>query len=173
MVPPRLRARHGRRLRHVPAVRMTTAAPPIRPATPADRDAVVALLLAQLREHDIPTPEPLLARAVERLLARPHRGRLLVATMDDRPIGVAALSFGWPLEHGGRGAWLEELYVLPDRRGQGIGTALLRAACACAAANGVVAIDLEVDAGHRQAERLYTREGFAPLPRARFVRRLA
>jgi GNAT superfamily N-acetyltransferase len=144
----------------------------VRPAAVADVPAVTALLAAQLAEHAIATPRDALARAVAQLAGAPRRGRLLVGVVDGRVVGVAALSFVSSLEHGGRGAWLEELYVTPAERGRGVGSALLDAACAAAADGGAAAVDLEVDAGHRRAEHLYARAGFAPLPRTRWVRRL-
>ena len=144
----------------------------IRPATLADHDVLIDLLTAQLREHAIDTSRPALGRAVDGLLRDPERGRLLVATVDGTPVGVAALSFVHTLEHADRSAWLEELYVAPAHRGSGIGTALLGAACDVAAAAGAVAVDLEVDATHERAAHLYARSDFRPLPRARWVRRL-
>src|SRR5262245_56546896 len=72
----------------------------IRTATPDDRDAVLALLTAQLRDHDIATGEAELLRVMDILLVRPHRGRFVVAEEAGRIVGVAALSFGYPLEHG-------------------------------------------------------------------------
>jgi len=144
----------------------------IRPVTREDRAAVLRLLAAQLAEHAIDMPNDGLARAVDAVMADPERGRLLVALADGRAVGVAALSFVFPIEHGGRSAWLEELYVEPGHRGRGIGGALLDAACTLAAACGAAAVDLEVDAGHARAARLYERAGFRPLPRARWVRRL-
>jgi GNAT superfamily N-acetyltransferase len=144
----------------------------VRAATGDDRDAVVRLLLDQFAEHAIPTPADAIGRGVDHLLAHPAAGRLLVATRDGAVVGIAALSFMRALEHGGPSAWLEELYVEPALRGGGIGTALLRAACDAALAAGAVAIDLEVDAGHERAARLYARAGFRQLPRARWVRRL-
>ena len=144
----------------------------IRPASLADMDQVTALLSAQFDEHRIDTPPADIARALDGLLRRPERARVLVATEDDRIVGVAALSFAWPLEHARRAAWLEELYVTPSRRGRGLGRALLNAACDVVAETGGVAIDLEVDAAHRRAADLYRREGFEPLERERWVRRV-
>ena len=144
----------------------------IRAAAPADRDDLVRLLVAQLREHAIETPETDVARTVDALLRRPHRARFLVAVVGGRPVGVAALSLAWPIEHGGRSAWLEELYVEPDARGQALGTALLRAACDAAAAAGAVAVDLEVERSHERAAALYRREGFRPLERTHWVKPL-
>jgi len=151
---------------------MTRSRALVRPARRADAERLVALLVAQFREHRIKTPVRRIGRAVDGVLRHPERGRLLVATLAGRPIGLAALSFIWPLEHGGRSAWLEELYVEPPHRGRGIGRTLLRAACRLAARSGAAAVDLEVDAGHTRAARLYAREGFRSLPRARWVRRL-
>jgi GNAT superfamily N-acetyltransferase len=144
----------------------------VRVATPADRTAVLALLVHQLRDHGIGTPEAAMAPAVGRLLHDPEVGLILVATVDDDPVGVAALSFVSPIEHGGRSAWLEELYVLPEHRERGIGRTLLRAALGAAETAGAVAVDLEVDAGHARAAHLYAREGFRRLERVRWVRRL-
>jgi len=144
----------------------------IREAQGGDRGEIVRLLRAQFDEHAIATPAEAIRDGVDHLLTHPDAGRLLVATLDGAVVGVAALSFVRALEHGGRSAWLEELYVEPARRGGGIGTALLRAACEAAMAAGAVAVDLEVDAGHERAARLYARAGFRPLPRKRWVRRL-
>ena len=137
-----------------------------------DAGAITTLLVAQLHEHHVDISHPTLARAVEGILLHPERGRILVAVENGRVLGVAALSFMWPLEHGDRSAWLEELYVEPGARERGIGTQLLRAALRVAADSGAVAVDLEVDVDHRRAADLYAREGFQPLPRARWVRRL-
>jgi len=146
---------------------------PIRRADVADLDAVLVLLLAQLREHHNFTPDAAVARALDGLLAHPERGTVLVATLDGRIVGMAALSTMWTLEHGGPSVWLDELYVEPSRRSQGIGRALLAAACDAAREYGCHTIDLEVDAEHDRAAQLYAREGFARLARTRWVRRLA
>ncbi len=144
----------------------------IRAANDADRDAVCTLMLAQFREHHIDLGPGEITRAIDGVLRRPTRGRLLVATFAERCVGFAALSFLWSFEHGGRAAWLEELYVEPSCRGHGIGQALLRAAYSVAAAGGAAALDLEVDAAHQRVERLYAREGFVRLDRTRWARAL-
>ena len=144
----------------------------IRPATEADREVVINLLLVQLHEHGIPIQMAELAAAVNGVLDRPERGKLFVATLQGIPVGVAYLSFTWTLEHGGMTAWLEELYVIPDQREKGIGRMLLTALCEHAAAQGCAAVDLEVDATHQRAAHLYTRENFSPLDRRRWVRLL-
>src|SRR5881396_1158763 len=144
----------------------------VRLATEAELEAVTALLVAQLREHRVQTPEAKIASAVRGLLRHPERGRILVAVEGGRPVGVAAFSFAWPLEYADRSAWLEELYVEPAARGRGIGTRLLRAALRVAAEAGATVVDLEVEADHQRAARLYAREGFRSLARTHWVRTL-
>jgi GNAT superfamily N-acetyltransferase len=145
----------------------------IRVAAASDREALRALLEAQLREHEIPIESAALERAIDGVLERPERGRMLLAEQGGRAIGVATLSFVWTLEHGGRAAWLEELYVAPERRGRGTGSALLEAAIAAAADAGALAVDLEVEESHARAGGLYLRHGFRAHTRRRFVRALA
>src|SRR3954452_15015775 len=120
----------------------------VRLATPADRDVTVALLVAQMREHDIPTPAVRLGAAFDHVLGDAGRGVILLACEAERALGFAALSYAFPLEVGERTAWLEELYVEPASRDRGVGTALLNTALETAAAAGAVAVDLEVVAGH-------------------------
>ena len=142
----------------------------IRPATPADRDVTVALLVAQMREHDIPTPAARLGAAFDHVVADAAHGVILLACENERAIGVAALTYAFPIEVGERTAWLEELYVEPASRERGIGTALLRSALEIAATAGAVAVDLEIVAGHERAERLYDRFGFKRIPRTHWQR---
>jgi GNAT superfamily N-acetyltransferase len=94
----------------------------IHPATKADREAAINLLLV-LHEHGIPIQLAELATAIDGVPDRPERGILFVATLQGRSVGVAYLSFTWALEHGGKTAWLEELYVAPEQREKGIGRA--------------------------------------------------
>jgi ribosomal protein S18 acetylase RimI-like enzyme len=74
------------------------------------------------------------------------------------------------LEHGGWSGWLEELYVLPEWRGQGAGTALLAAVIVAATERGWKALDLEVDSNHERVLSLYARYEFQAMSRSRFVR---
>jgi GNAT superfamily N-acetyltransferase len=143
----------------------------ILPATEKELDAAVTLVSAQFVEHRIELAPGALAAALRVLMTEPKRGAVLLA-YDPGPIGIAVLAYTWTLEHGGQVAWLEELYVAPERRGQGVGLALLRRALAFAKDAGSSAVDLEVDVEHERAERLYEREGFQRLPRRRWARPL-
>jgi GNAT superfamily N-acetyltransferase len=129
--------------------------------------AAIALLGEQFAEHGIALAPSAIASAARGMVDDPSRGALILATSPS-PIGIAALAYTWTLEHGGLVAWLDELYVIPAERGRGIGTTLLHHAVDVARAAGALALELEVDTGHARAERLYVREGFSRLPRARW-----
>jgi GNAT superfamily N-acetyltransferase len=146
----------------------------LRTATVADAGALATLAAEQLAEHGLLFEETDLGRVVKDALTAGESGFWLIAfAPEDAAIGFAYLPLFWSLEHGGRVAWLEEMYVLPDHRGQGVGAALVREACAQAAALGCKAVDLEVDDSHARAARLYEREGFRQLNRQRWVLKLA
>ena len=76
------------------------------------------------------------------------------------------------LEFGGRCAFVDELYVVPERRGDGFGTAALEKAARIGAALGLSALRLEVDRANPDAERLYHRAGFERHERSILTRRL-
>lgn len=142
----------------------------IRRATSADRDAVLTLLRAQFAEHEIAAD--VLPPAIDGLFADPARGELFLAIDAGEAVGIAALLYLWTLEHGGPAAWLDELYVVPERRNAGVGRQLLDTALAAARAHGARAVDLEVDADHQRAAHLYQRAGFRAHRRARWFRPL-
>jgi hypothetical protein len=62
--------------------------------------------------------------------------------------------------------------VEPAARGNGIGGALVDAVCVHAHAEGALAVDLEVEAGHERALSLYDRRGFVRHARQRAFLRL-
>ena len=142
------------------------------PARAVDREHVIELLAQQLAEHHIATARDSIAAAVDGMTADARRGFVLVAREGATVIGVAYVSFTWTLEHGGQSCWLEELYVVPQRRGQGVGATLLAAVLERARSAGCAAVDLEIDDEHGRAANLYARHGFRPLTRRRWVRDL-
>jgi GNAT superfamily N-acetyltransferase len=142
---------------------------PPTPARPEEAPRIVEMLAAQLEEHAIPLAPELLAEAVSGALLDDGRALILVARDRGRPVGLAFLSFQWTLERGGRVVWLEELYVLPELRGQGTGGVLLQAALDVARDRGCRAVELEVEASHARAANLYARAGFQSLDRVHWT----
>ena len=96
-----------------------TSAVTVRAARRDDLPALTPLLIAQLRDHGNDVPDDELAVAARGMLERPQRGQFLLALDGETVVGLAALSYLWTLERGGLAVWLDELYVLPERRAGG------------------------------------------------------
>jgi GNAT superfamily N-acetyltransferase len=140
----------------------------IQRATADDVEAILPLLAVQLAEHGMGKDDSTLRGAIRGLIEWPERGAILIARRSAETVGIAVMPFTWTVEHGGKVAWLDELYVKPELREEGIGTKLLEAVLDLARSEGLFAIDLEVDEGHARVASLYTRFGFHSLPRKRF-----
>lgn len=132
----------------------------MRPWTAAESDAatVARLLHAFNREYDTPTPgvEVLTAR-LRRLLAGSDVIALLV---EDPAVGVALLTLRPNVWYDGPVGLLDELYVAPDRRSQGLGTALLHAAEQAVRVRGGDVLEINVDGPDTDARRFYERHGY-------------
>ncbi len=107
--------------------------------------------------HD-PTPGP--EFLAERLTALILTGAFHVLLGGEAPDGVAVMRVRQALWSGANEAYLEELYVLPDRRRRGLGDALMSAALELAREFGCDRIELGTDEGDEDAHRLYERHGF-------------
>jgi ribosomal protein S18 acetylase RimI-like enzyme len=125
----------------------------------ADADAIGRLLDAFNREFDDPTPGPAaLAERVRRLLAAGDAEVLLIGP---GPEGLAVLRFRPAIWSDALECYLAELYVVPDRRGRGLGRALLQAAIAAARIRGADYMDLNTSENDLAARALYESLGFS------------
>jgi GNAT superfamily N-acetyltransferase len=132
---------------------------PPRAADVADAGIVAALLDAFNREFDTPTPGPaVLATRLERLLA----GGDVVALLAGEPaMAVALVTMRPNVWYDGPVALLDELYVAPGSRGQGVGSALLARIEAIAQQRGAELLEINVDGDDADARRFYERHGYA------------
>jgi ribosomal protein S18 acetylase RimI-like enzyme len=130
----------------------------VRRADAADADAIGRLLHDFNREFDDPTPEPAwLAERVRRLIAEEELAVLLVG---QGPHGLAALRFRPAIWSEGLECYLAELYVVPERRGRGLGRALMEAAIELARSEGADTMDLGTAEDDHAARALYESMGF-------------
>ena len=129
-----------------------------RVAIAAEAATVATLLDAFNREFDTPTPGPdVLAPRLERLLAGADVIALLAG---EPPAGVALLTLRPNVWHDGPVALLDELYVVPEGRNRGLGSALLRAAEAVVRDRGGELLEINVDGVDVDARRFYERHGY-------------
>jgi ribosomal protein S18 acetylase RimI-like enzyme len=130
----------------------------VRRAEAADAEAVGRLLDAFNREFDEETPgADWLAKRVRQLLAT---GELTVLLAGDGPDGLAVLRFRPSIWSDALEAYLAELYVTPERRGEGLGRALMEAAIELARAEGADYMDLGTAETDTAARALYESLGF-------------
>ena len=126
---------------------MTAPGPVVlRAATPDDLAAIHAIEVATF-------PDPWSASAFASLLAAPQ-GLMSVAMCDGDVVGYLV---GWRI---GDEAEVANLAVREDRRGQGVGAALLRAFLATLDAAAPPTVYLEVRESNAAAQALYRRHGF-------------
>lgn len=131
----------------------------VRRAEAADAEAIGRLLHDFNSEFDEPTPGPIaLAERVRALLAA---GEITVLLAGAGPYGLAVLRFRPAIWTEGLECYLAELYVVPDRRGHGLGRALMEAAIELARREGADYMDLGTSEDDVAARALYESLGFS------------
>jgi ribosomal protein S18 acetylase RimI-like enzyme len=129
----------------------------VRRASVRDADAAGRLLDDFNREFDEPTPPQVLAERVRVLL---EHGDTIVLLGGEGPDGLAVLRFRPAIWTAALECYLAELYVAPDRRGQGLGRALMQEAVEVARAEGADHMDLGTGEDDVAARALYESLGF-------------
>ncbi len=125
----------------------------------ADDAAVAARLMHDFDTEyyeDIDEPETLERRYREQL----ESGDVVVILGGDGPDGFAQLRYRNQVYSDAPAASLEELYVAPPKRGQGLGRALMQAAIEEARSHGADHIDLGTSTDDTAARGLYESLGF-------------
>lgn len=123
-----------------------------------DADAIGRLLDDFNVEYDQDSPGPdVLARRLRVLLAD---DRTFALVAGEPPFALALVTLRPNVWYDGQVALLDELYVVPDRRDQGIGSALIARLLDIARARDIDLIEINVDEGDVDAQRFYERHGF-------------
>ncbi len=130
----------------------------IRRATVDDAADVARLLDDFNTEYDEYTPgvEALTVRALQLI----DQGEITVLLVGDEPFGLAQLRFFPSMWSNGTEAYLEELYIAADRRGEGFGRKLLGAAIELSRESGATHLQLNTSEDDTAALALYESAGF-------------
>ena len=97
---------------------------------------------------------------VRYLLANPQVGFVLLARDGMRAQGYMVLTHCYSLEFGGPFVLLDEIFVLPEAQGKGLGKRLLDVASAYCREKGFGYLRLEVQKNHARAIDVYQAYGF-------------
>ena len=131
----------------------------VRRGEAADAEAIGRLLHDFNSEFDEPTPGPrALAERVRQLLAGAETAVILGGAGPD---GLAVLRFRPAIWSEALECYLAELYVVPARRGRGLGRALMEAAMELARQEGANYMDLGTGEHDVAARALYESLGFS------------
>ncbi len=132
----------------------------IRALRPEDGPQWAALWRAYLEYYETTVPDAIYDSTFARLLGEdPQDFSALVAEVDGRLVGLTHYLFhrhGWKIENV---CYLQDLYAVPDLRGQGIGRALIEAVYAAADANGTPSVYWLTQDFNATARKLYDRVG--------------
>lgn len=131
----------------------------VRSASAADADILHRLMLG-LAEHEgltafVAVTPASLAHA---LSAQPPRAAFLLAELEGRPVGYVSWTRAYSIWRGEDYLNLDDLFVVEEARGAGVGEALMRAFAGEAARDGLSG-RWEVAADNHGAQRFYDRLG--------------
>lgn len=141
----------------------------VRPAVPKDRQAFLVLAEALYQEFGEHRPSSRrLAKLFDDAVAGDSPFTLFVAVVGDELCGMLSLAIAPTTQDAGCFGYLDDVFVLEQYRGQGIGTKLMREALNHARKSGCVRVELGTRRDNVRARRLYERLGFQELDGVRY-----
>lgn len=136
--------------------------PSIEPLRATDVDTLLPLVAAYWQHDGIAGFDIARVRhSLTELLSTPTLGRGWLARVPQQAAGYLLCTFNYSLEHGGRIAEVDELFVDAPWRGRGTGAALLDAAHQSLRSLGCVGLQMQVADDNTRAKNFYARMGFA------------
>jgi ribosomal protein S18 acetylase RimI-like enzyme len=145
----------------------------VRTAEAGDIERILELSSRLYSEDgDVPFDRTAARGGLQELVDSGELGVAFVSEEGGRVVAYLVLVWGFSLEFGGRDAFVDELYVVPDWRGRGTGSALIEAAEAACVKARAIAIHLAVERSNVGAYRLYRRLGFSGQEKLLMTKRL-
>ncbi|MCD2449257.1 GNAT family N-acetyltransferase [Methylicorpusculum oleiharenae] len=137
----------------------------ITPALASDVPALCGLLeILFLQEEEFMPDRNAQQRGLRLIIDNPESGLIFVARSRQRVVGMVSLLFTVSTALGNRVGLLEDMIVVPDHRGQSIGSQLLMRVIETARQKGCKRITLLTDQDCLAAHNFYQSHGFAKSP---------
>jgi GNAT superfamily N-acetyltransferase len=141
-----------------------TQPPVIRPATVSDVPTILGLIhelaVFEKLEHEFKTTE---AELREHLFGPRPYAEVLIASLEDQPVGFALFFHNYSTFLSKPGIYLEDLYVREAVRAHGVGTALLEAVRHLAVERGCGRFEWSVLNWNKRAIEFYEKMGAKPM----------
>ena len=144
----------------------------IRPITSADREIYLRMANDFYHSDAVlhPVPDAYLIASFEEMMRSDAYLTGLIFEKDGKTAGYALLCKTWSQEAGGKNVWIDEIYVLPECRGQGIGHEFF---AQLKDIEPAARYRLEIEPDNLRAEKLYRSMGFLPLEYKQLVNDIA
>jgi len=136
----------------------------LRFATPGDV-ATILRFVRELAEFEREADKVVATEALlhEAMFGERPVAEAVMAERDGEPLGMALFFHNFSTWTGWRGLYLEDLYVTPEARGQGVGAALLRHLAAIAVDRGCTRFEWAVLDWNEKAINFYKAMGAEPM----------
>ncbi len=130
----------------------------IRPATPADSEKIIAFNMEMAWESEsLRLDRATVRRGVEKSLSDPSLGRYYLAHLGGETLGQIRVTLEWSDWNNAHYWWIQNVYVIPSARRQGVYSALHHYVKNLAGGAGACGLQLYVDAQNADAQRAYER----------------
>jgi GNAT superfamily N-acetyltransferase len=110
-----------------------------------------------------------IGKALDMFIARPELGFVWLAFRGDEAVGMCVICYAISTSLGAVVGKLDDVFIAAGARGQGVGSAMLKALGVELKAAKVLRIDSAVHVRNTQAARFYARAGFRPLHEERIA----
>jgi ribosomal protein S18 acetylase RimI-like enzyme len=131
----------------------------VRDARPEEAEELLPLMRAYCDFYEATPPDQGLLGMARTLIADPEQGAMFIARDGEDAVGFATLDWKWSSLKAAKLGYLEDLYVIPDARGNGIADALIEACAERCRERGAPAMQWQTAPDNQRAQAVYERTG--------------
>ena len=131
----------------------------IRPAREEEIEEMLPLIRAYCEFYETEPDDEGLRSMFRTLINDPSQGAVFIARDGDTAVGFASLDWKWSSLKAARIGFLEDLFVDPAARGQGIADALIEVCAERCRELGMPALQWETAPDNHRAQKVYNRTG--------------
>lgn len=143
----------------------------VRKVTPLDKEIYLSMTRdfyqSDAVSHNIPLENRL--KTWDEIMRSDEYADCYFVIKDGAVAGYMLLAYTFSQEAGGKTAWIEEIYILPEFRSQGLGSEFFEF-IKSEIEPGCARLRLEVEEDNTRAKKLYASLGFKPLEYEQMIR---